>query len=105
MFNMSDRTVFCSKLKKDAPALNAPPFSGDLGKEILERASEPAWLQWKDDMMIKVINEYRLNMSDEEHYKTLMNQMRAFLGLDDTSQVLEVENAERGKSSAIQKEK
>ena len=95
---MSVRMIICSKLKKEAVALDAPPFGGELGKEIVERVSAPAWKEWKDDMMIKVINEYRLNMADEEHYKTLMKQMKAFLGLDNSSEVLEVENADRGKT-------
>lgn len=96
---MSGRLVICSKLKKEAPALDAPPFGGELGNEIFQKVSASAWNEWKNDMMIKVINEYRLNMGDEEHYKTLMNQMKAFLGLDNSSAVLEVENAERGKNS------
>ena len=69
---MSNRMIFCSKLKKEAPGLDAPPFAGELGKEIFEKVSAPAWKEWKEDMMIKVINEYRLNMADEEHYKTLI---------------------------------
>ena len=95
---MTNRVVTCSKFKKEAPGLDAPPFGGDLGEEIFHKVSAAAWKEWKDDMMIKVINEYRLNMADEEHYKTLMQQMKGFLGLDDTSEVLEVENAERGRS-------
>lgn len=95
---MSERLIICSKLKKESPALDAPPFGGDLGKEIYDKVSAIAWNEWKNDMMIKVINEYRLNMGDEEHYKTLMDQMRAFLGLDSSGKVLEVENAERGKN-------
>jgi Fe-S cluster biosynthesis and repair protein YggX len=95
---MTNRIVTCSKFKKEAPGLDASPFSGELGEEIFQKVSAAAWKEWKDDMMIKVINEYRLNMADEEHYKTLMQQMKSFLGLDDTSKVLEVENAERGRS-------
>ncbi len=92
--------VNCAKLKREAPGLEKPPFQGDLGKEIYERVSAEAWKQWSDDMMIKVINEYRLNMADEEHYKTLMNQMRVFLGLNTSEELFEVENAKRGMSQS-----
>jgi Fe-S cluster biosynthesis and repair protein YggX len=97
---MSERMVNCAKLKREAPGLEKPPFQGDLGKEIYERVSAEAWKQWSDDMMIKVINEYRLNMADEEHYKTLMNQMRVFLGLNTSEELFEVENAKRGMSQS-----
>jgi Fe-S cluster biosynthesis and repair protein YggX len=91
--------VFCSKLKEELPALSAPPFSGELGDQILKSVSERAWRMWSEDMMIKVINEYRLNLADSNDYDTLLDQMKLFLGLGgsgDTSQ-LEVENPERGK--------
>lgn len=90
------KTVFCKKLNREAPALDAPPFPGDLGAEIQNNVSAQAWQEWADDMMIKVINEYRLNLADADQYNTLLQQMRAFLNLDSGS-VLEVGNAERGR--------
>ena len=92
---MSDRKVQCVKLEKEAPGLDAPPFDGELGQEIYENVSAEAWALWKDDMMIKVINEYRLNLAEADHYAVLMDQMRAFLGLQQ-GEVLEVENPDRG---------
>jgi Fe-S cluster biosynthesis and repair protein YggX len=95
---MSTRKVNCAKYGAELPGLDRPPFSGDLGSEIFERVSAKAWAEWQDDMMIKVINEYRLNMADPQQYETLLKQMRAFLKLDSAdTQVLEVENAERGR--------
>ena len=47
-------------------------------------------------MMIKVINEYRLNLSVEEDYTKLIEQMKIFLNLVQ-GESLEVENEERGK--------
>lgn len=92
------RSVHCSKLGKEAPGLSAPPFGGELGMEIYEKVSAEAWRQWKDDVMIKIINEYRLDLTDAKQYDVLLNQMRAFLGLAQSEAVLEVENAERGRS-------
>jgi Fe-S cluster biosynthesis and repair protein YggX len=52
--------------------------------------------------MIKIINEYRLNLAEAEQYETLLTQMRAFLniadGVDQNAEVLEVENEKRGRS-------
>lgn len=92
------RMVQCAKLGREAEGLNAPPFGGDLGQKIYEHVSAQAWAMWKDDMMIKVINEYRLDLSDAAQYETLLKQMQAFLGLDKKTEVVEVENAERGRA-------
>lgn len=101
---MSASKVFCSKLKEELPSLSNPPFSGELGQRILANVSERAWTMWSDDMMIKVINEYRLNLAEAEDYNTLLEQMKHFLGLSesaDSAQLdvapLEVGNPERGK--------
>ncbi len=96
---MASRMVHCSKFDREAPGLDAPPFDGELGQAIFDNVSLEAWTMWKDDMMIKIINEYRLNLSDAEQYEQLLGQMRAFLNLNasDGEAVLEVGNEERGK--------
>lgn len=93
---MSERIVFCSKLDKEAPGLSQPPFSGELGQEIFERVSEEAWRMWEDDIQIKVINEYRLNLADPDQYQILLDQMKGFLNLS-TGEQLEIEDPERGR--------
>jgi Fe-S cluster biosynthesis and repair protein YggX len=93
---MSERLVFCAKFQKDLPGLEKPPFSGEAGKLIFEKISAQAWKLWKDDMQIKVLNEYRLNMADKNDYQKLVDQMYLFLNLKEGS-VVEVENAERGR--------
>ena len=92
------RTVKCKKLECEAAGLDAPPFEGELGDEIFENVSAEAWAMWKGDMMIKIINEYRLDLTNPEHYNVLLQQMKAFLNLESSEEVLEVENEERGKS-------
>ena len=78
---MSERTVFCKKLQKDLPGLEKQPFSGEIGERIFQNVSAEAWSMWKDDMQLKVINEYRLNMGDKGDYETLIEQMQLFLNL------------------------
>ena len=79
--SMSDRTVMCSKFKEEMEGLDKPPFAGDLGVTIFENVSKKAWHAWKDDMELKVINEYRLNMGDRKDYEVLLNQMKLFFNL------------------------
>ena len=92
----SDRMVKCIKLGKDLPGLDKPPFKGEMGQKIFDNVSKQAWAMWKDDMQIKVLNEYRLNMGDPRDYQVLVDQMLAFLNLKEGA-VAEVENAERGR--------
>lgn len=92
----TSRTVNCKKLGKEAPGLDKPPFPGEIGQEIFENVSKEAWSMWNDDMQIKVLNEYRLNMGDPNDYQVLVDQMLLFLNLKE-GDVVEVENEERGR--------
>lgn len=95
---MTARMVQCIKFGKELPGLEKPPFSGEVGQRIFETVSEQAWKMWRDDMQIKVLNEYRLNMGDPKDYETLVKQMMLFLNLE-SGAVAEVENAERGRKN------
>lgn len=95
---MAERLVKCTKLGRELPGLEKPPFSGELGQRIYDQVSKQAWSMWKDDMQIKVLNEYRLNMADRKDYETLIEQMLIFLNLKQGSSA-EVENAERGRKA------
>ncbi len=78
---MTERMVACRKLGKEAPGLTHPPTDDELGKEIFENISQEAWSLWTDQMMVRVINEYRLNLADPEQYRVFIDEMRAFLNL------------------------
>ena len=93
---MSERKIFCKKFGKELPGLQKPPFPGPIGQKIFDHISEQAWKAWKEDMQIKVLNEYRLNMADQKDYQKLVEQMLLFLNLQE-GEVAEVENAERGR--------
>jgi Fe-S cluster biosynthesis and repair protein YggX len=92
---MSVRLVRCAKFNQELPGLTKPPFRGEIGKKIFDNSSQQAWDEWQE-MQIKVLNEYRLDMSDSQQYKQLIDTMLSFLGLAE-GEVPEVENAERGK--------
>jgi len=71
------RTVHCSKLKKDAEGLDAPPYPGELGQKIFDNVSKEAWQLWlKQQTML--INEYRLSVINAEHRKFLETEMEKF---------------------------
>ncbi len=93
---MSPRMVFCKKFGKELPGLDKAPFGGEMGQKIFDHISAEAWRAWSQDMQIKVLNEYRLNMGNKEDYQVLVEQMLAFLNLKE-GPVVEVENAERGR--------
>jgi Fe-S cluster biosynthesis and repair protein YggX len=53
------RMVFCVKLQRQMPGLDAPPWPGDLGQRIYDNVSAEAWRAWEDRMRM-ILNEYRL---------------------------------------------
>ncbi len=71
------RKVQCVILKKEADGLEYPPVPGDLGKKLYDNVSAEAWEQWTTQQTM-IINEYRLNLSDERAQKMLMEQMQQF---------------------------
>ena len=71
------RTVFCVKLQKQLPGLDAPPWPGDLGTRIFENVSADAWRQWEDRMKM-ILNEYRLMPFQKEAQELVAKHMEEF---------------------------
>ena len=92
---MNERSVQCKKLKKLLPGLEKPPFPGELGKQIFDQISREAWSMWQE-MQIKIINEYRLNMANQRDYEVLIDQMLMFLELK-SGQNIDVGDEKRGR--------
>ncbi|MSP53508.1 MAG: oxidative damage protection protein [Gammaproteobacteria bacterium] len=75
---MTDKLIYCQKLKKDAPALKFAPLPGEAGTRIILNISAEAWQDWiKRQTMF--INEYRLNLLDDEAKVFLKEQREKFL--------------------------
>ncbi|MFA0566745.1 oxidative damage protection protein [Vibrio gallaecicus] len=72
------RTVFCTRLQKDAEGLDFQLYPGGLGKRIFDNISKEAWAQWQSKQTM-LINEKKLNMMDPEHRKLLETEMVNFL--------------------------
>src|SRR5918997_3156127 len=75
--NRSGRTVFCVKFQKDLPALDAPPWPGELGQRVFENVSAQAWKLWEDRQKM-ILNEYRLMPWQKEGQELIRNQMEDF---------------------------
>ena len=73
------KEIFCKHLKKEGPALEKAPLPGEIGQKILENICAEAWAEWIE-MQMKIVNEYRLDLSSAEHRQVLKDQMDAFFG-------------------------
>jgi len=77
-----DRTVFCQKLGKKAPALGFAPLPGPLGKKIHDNICAEAWQNWlKHQTML--INEKQLSLANAADRKYLGEQVEKFLDNQD----------------------
>lgn len=72
------RTIYCSKLKKEAEGLEFPPYPGELGKKIYTHISQEAWQLWLSRQTM-FINEYRLNLLEPKAREFLTQEMEKFL--------------------------
>lgn len=63
-----------------ARRLPAPPINDDLGRMVYDRVCADCWKEWLG-MGVKVINEMRLDLSDERAQQVYDHHMKEFLGL------------------------
>ncbi len=70
--------VECVKLGEELPALEQPPFPGDLGERIYDNISKIGYAQWQQQATL-IINHYGLNLADPNANEFLFQQMEDFL--------------------------
>ena len=71
------KTVQCIKLGSEAEAMDFAPMPGEMGQKLLASVSKQAWQDWlKQQTMI--INENRLNLSEDSARKYLRQQMEYY---------------------------
>jgi Fe-S cluster biosynthesis and repair protein YggX len=73
--------ITCSRCGSLAPGLPKAPLPGADGRAVLEQTCLACWDEWKETQ-VKLINEYRLNVVDPQHFERLMQEMRTFLNLE-----------------------
>jgi Fe-S cluster biosynthesis and repair protein YggX len=61
--------------------LPRPPMQDELGRRIYESVCAECWDYWLRNLSIKVINEMRLDLSEEKHAEIYDQIMRETLGL------------------------
>lgn len=71
------RTVFCVKLQRELPGLDAPPWPGELGRRIYDHVSQDAWEMWEERMKM-ILNEYRLLPFQKEAQTLVAKQMEEY---------------------------
>ena len=71
-------TVFCRILNRQAEALGAPPYPGELGRRIVENISREGWARWLE-RLVTIINENGLNTADPDTQELIEKHMRGFL--------------------------
>ena len=69
--------VHCAKLDADLPALDKPPFPGEMGERIYNSVSKFAYDMWPQQATL-LINHYGLNMADPQAQEFLMGEMERF---------------------------
>jgi Fe-S cluster biosynthesis and repair protein YggX len=75
--NSGGRTVFCVKFQKELPALDTPPWPGEIGQRIYENVSAQAWKLWEERQKM-ILNEYRLMPWQKEAQELIRKQMEDF---------------------------
>lgn len=76
-FEKTITLVDCAYFEQELPALERPPFPGELGERIYENVSTLAYDMWQRQSTI-IINHYGLNMADPRAQEFLFEQMEAF---------------------------
>ena len=75
-------TLHCIKLDKDLEGLERAPYTGELGKRILESVSKEAWQMWLDHQTM-LINENNLNLFEASSQSYLKEQMEKYFFAED----------------------
>lgn len=81
---MSD--IQCLKCEQPTEKITEPLFLGKLEEEVKNNVCQNCWTEWNKPGGVKtmVINEYHLNLGDENGRATLKKHMRAFFKLPDS---------------------
>lgn len=74
---MSERTVHCVKLGREAAGLPKPPVPGELGQRVYENVSQEGWDMFREYFTM-IVNEYRLDLMDDSTNEIFINAIEEF---------------------------
>jgi Fe-S cluster biosynthesis and repair protein YggX len=72
------RMVKCPKLGETLPGLPYKPFNDALGQRIYDAISAKAWQEWIEHSK-RIVNEYRLDLTQKKAHDVLKEQCEEFL--------------------------
>ncbi len=72
------RMVKCAKLGRELPGIPYKPFNNELGQRIYDSISLQAWQDWIEHSK-KLVNEYRLDLTQKRAHEVLQEQCELFL--------------------------
>ena len=72
--------IQCARCGSRREGLVRAPLPGPPGEAVLERVCAACWDEWKR-VQVKLINEYRIDVTDPSQYERLVREMAAFLNL------------------------
>ena len=75
-------SFICTRTGRPGTKLEGPPFRGPIGEWIAEHIAAETWSDWIGQGT-KVINELRLDLSNEDAQETYDRHMHEFLGIDE----------------------
>jgi Fe-S cluster biosynthesis and repair protein YggX len=75
-------SVSCTRCGDVSEALEAAPFKSPLGEEVRASVCRECWAACQE-LLAKILNEYRLSLANVEHEEALVKQLRLFLRLDE----------------------
>ena len=79
---MPESCVRCQK-PGDAPPAHRIPFAPAVKEKVAASICASCWKEW-EEMEIKVINEYRLNLLSPQGNQVYETHMKEFLGIEGT---------------------
>jgi Fe-S cluster biosynthesis and repair protein YggX len=80
--DVPEGSFVCRRTKRLGTQMERPPFKGPLGQWIKDNIAQETWRDWIAQGT-KVINELRLDLSNDEDAQTYDKYMRDYLGITD----------------------
>lgn len=80
--DVPEGSFVCRRTRRLGTQMQRPPFKGPVGQWILQNIAQETWRDWIAQGT-KVINELRLDLSNDEDAETYDKYMRDYLGITD----------------------
>jgi len=86
---MATQLVHCSRCGQERPGLAQPPLAGWRGRLVQQRACAACWQEWQDELA-RLINHYRLQVTDPADRQQIYGALGEFLRIPEFQDPLHV---------------